>query len=104
MEGYLAVPLDHDIAGAEVFFQPTVRLFRTGSNLVALRLVRRHRGHILASSISIDNRDMPKLPAGLFNPLGVVSGIHQVVEVGSDLLTSTIATNADQQHQPYEII
>ncbi len=27
--GYFAVPLDHDIAGAEVFFQPTVCAFRT---------------------------------------------------------------------------
>ena len=82
VKGYLAVPLDHDIAGTEVFFQPTVRPFRTRSNLVTLCFVRCHGDNILASSISIGNRDMAKLPAGLCNQLGVVGGIHQIVEVG----------------------
>ena len=29
VKGYLAVPLDHDIIGTEIFFQPTVRPLRT---------------------------------------------------------------------------
>ena len=42
----------------------------------------RHGDNLLATSILINNRDMTKLPAGLFNQLSVIAGIHQIIEVG----------------------
>lgn len=79
---HFVAPFDDDIAGSEVFFQPTVRPLRKRFNLVALCFVRAMEYDLLATSVSVSIRDMGKLSGGRVNEFAVVSTLHQIVEVG----------------------